>query len=248
MEGDDRWIPEVKGEDGKPSLQSINEVVRQIFTNLQTLEGRLGEVSIRDSLRSLGDLTTERRLEVLSLDEEPDVSDEGEVALYYDETDGEFKVSEDGGAWETFLPAATTSPTESWSIICTGTNVANSITTALSYTSENFDTDNQHDNGVNPSRVTFVTAGKYIIGATVVFPQEGLSPAGTGYRDVSIWKNGGSVVGNIQVQSSNAGETILTMSALGDFIVGDYVEIKVTQTSGETLTVTSNPFWGHRLS
>lgn len=103
-DNDERWIPEVKGEDPQTLLTSINDTIRLIFQALHILEGRVGEIPLRDSLRSPGDVTAENRLQLLGLEAEPDVSADGELALYYDTDGGEVMVSVDEGAWTPLVP------------------------------------------------------------------------------------------------------------------------------------------------
>lgn len=102
--GDERWIPQVKGDEGKPSLSSLNETLRLIFQALHTLEGRVGEIALRDSVRVAGDVTLAERLQFEAPEEEPDVAEEDEMALYFDGT--ELLKSVDTGDWEPLITSS----------------------------------------------------------------------------------------------------------------------------------------------
>lgn len=116
--------------------------------------------------------------------------------------------------------------------------VAQSITsgtpTALTFTTEDFDTDSNHDNVTNNTRWTCVTAGRYLF-------MGGFSFAGdtTGQR-YGYWAKNGSAVNGAGVRASgSANATTLAMrSTIIDMAVSDYVELIAHQnTAGSLLTL-----------
>lgn len=88
-DNDDRSVLQVTGDsEGKPSLQSLNEVLRQIQMNSHKQEGRLGESTIRDDLRVMGKETWEMAT--------TQTGEAGSGVVYFDQTLGKFRVSENG--------------------------------------------------------------------------------------------------------------------------------------------------------
>lgn len=114
--------------------------------------------------------------------------------------------------------------------------------TALSLDSELIDTDTMHDAGTNPSRLTAVTAGIYVVAAGVSFAFNA-----TGQRALRISKNGlgGGVVEDARPAiTTGAANTSCTTSAIARLAVGDYLEAFAYQDSGGALN--ADP--GARLS
>ena len=64
-------------------------------------------------------------------------------------------------------------------------SIPNATDTALAMNSEEYDTDTIHDTATNNSRLTFKTAGKYLVWAEIEWAANG-----TGERFVAIKKNG----------------------------------------------------------
>lgn len=94
------------------------------------------------------------------------------------------------------------------------------------------DTDSQHSNSVNNSRVVCQVAGWYSVGGAV-----GFSTNTTGSRGGLIYKNGSSLTqatGNIAAASN-----VLHVATAGEFCiqlaVGDYVELYGFQNTGAPL-------------
>lgn len=93
-ENDNRSVLQVTPDaKGAPSLQSLNEILRQLQMNSHKLEGRLGETTLRDDLKVMGALTIPQRGET------PEVSPDGEGRIYFDQDELIFKASEDGGSY-----------------------------------------------------------------------------------------------------------------------------------------------------
>jgi hypothetical protein len=104
-------------------------------------------------------------------------------------------------------------------------SVANDSQLILAFNSERFDTDNMHSTVTNNSRITFNTAGVYVVTAAVEFI------VGTyEYLGVNIRLNGGSF---IAVDDAPVASAVYsngrTVSTLYKFNAGDYVEVRVFQ-------------------
>ena len=110
-----------------------------------------------------------------------------------------------------------------------GQSISNTTYTALTYDSENYDTDSFHSTSTNTSRLTIPTGkgGKYQINTFVNWD----STSG-GRRIVTIYKNGTNtrVLGN-QTSSGYLGQTGAYVIELA---AADYIQVFVYQDSGGT--------------
>jgi hypothetical protein len=113
-------------------------------------------------------------------------------------------------------------------------SIPNTTETAVSFTSEDFDSDAYHDNSTNPSRITIPSAlgGTYWVYAGIKFDGNA-----TGVRYIGIQKNGSGTNlarvdqdGTTQDQSLFVGQT-MQLSA------SDYLEIYAYQSSGGALNI-----------
>ena len=113
-----------------------------------------------------------------------------------------------------------------------GVSLINATATLLTWDSEIFDTDAMHSIASNTSRITFTTAGTYVI-------KINLSVPGATYTVFSInWRlnAAGSSSGGTSLRSESFDDH--TMQNVGTWIWeraftgGDYIEAFVTQTSG----------------
>lgn len=116
-------------------------------------------------------------------------------------------------------------------------NIATSgVAQALTFNTERYDTDSMHDVAVNTGRITFNTAGLYLVFATVEFAANA-----TGFRQAYIRLNG---VTPILVQTNQAPPATigsqLNVAGVYKFAAADYVECIVQQGSGGALNVTSS--------
>ena len=113
--------------------------------------------------------------------------------------------------------------------------INNATETALTFNAEDYDTDAFHDNSTNNTRMTIPTGkgGKYLITATTAFFNNA-----TGQRTVYIYKNGSTLFNTAQVAGvSGSIDAFVTTSYVVNVSAADYLEIKVFQNSGGTLTV-----------
>jgi len=101
--------------------------------------------------------------------------------------------------------------------------------TTLTWDSEEWDTDTMHDPAANPSRLTCVTAGKYLICAIARFALQ----ANATQRAVTVFINGIGLTRNIALYIDRAGvlPTIIGATGIVNLAVADYAEIQVFQNS-----------------
>src|SRR3990167_4503994 len=116
-------------------------------------------------------------------------------------------------------------------------NSANISTTSgvaavLTFDSERFDTDGIHSTSSNTSRLTCVTAGKYIITGNVMWASNTV-----GRRQLKIVLNGATTVAFMDETAHQTFEHAETITTIYDFAVGDYVELHAYQDSTGALNV-----------
>ena len=109
---------------------------------------------------------------------------------------------------------------------------SNDTATALSFNSERWDNDNCHSPTVNPTRLTCNTAGIYVITGSVVFAANA-----SGYRFAGILLNSATYIGSDRRSATPTSSTVITVTAIYQLAAGDYVELRVAQTSGGNLDV-----------
>lgn len=105
-------------------------------------------------------------------------------------------------------------------------SISNATDTALSFDTENYDTDTIHDNSTNPSRLTCTTGGKYIIEGMATFAANA-----TGVRTISIKLNGTTVLATQTIPSLSTGTVPISIHTVYSLVATDYVELIVNQTS-----------------
>lgn len=97
---DDRQILVLRPDkDGKVSLLELNEVLRQIQESVNSLEGRVGSIALRDDVSVMGALTLEGRVATNGVSSAPGVSDANSGCIYFDKAQEKFQASENGGAY-----------------------------------------------------------------------------------------------------------------------------------------------------
>lgn len=106
--------------------------------------------------------------------------------------------------------------------------------TAITFDSENFDTDNYHSTSSNTSRITIPAGlgGKYLITFTA-----GFTANATGIRGSALYKNGVQTHITFQLSASSAADHFFAGSQIMNLSAGDYVEIFLYQSSGGALDV-----------
>ncbi len=120
--------------------------------------------------------------------------------------------------------------------ITTTQSLANSTETAITYNTEEFDTDGFHSTSTNTSRFTIPSgkAGKYFVMATASTANAG------GIRQISILKNGTTPVNRLLITAVSGFETQLNTSCVVNLAVGDYVECAIFQNSGGSINAVAN--------
>lgn len=123
----------------------------------------------------------------------------------------------------------------------------NSVTTglsALTWDTEDFDTDSMHSTSSNTSRITFTHAGKYMITGSIFFAStvNGVGVYillnGTTY----IAAGGGSSLSSTNPSSAACATTIYSASA------NDYVELVATINTGTLSTLTGSSFSAYHIA
>jgi hypothetical protein len=111
-------------------------------------------------------------------------------------------------------------------------SIANNTNTALTFNSENFDTDGYHSTTTNTSRLTIPTGknGYYLITANFVFALNA-----TGNRDMFFAKNGTALRYAFSPIASSATYTGMALTFIANLVATDYIELWVNQTSGGNL-------------
>lgn len=130
------------------------------------------------------------------------------------------------------------SPPRVWAYDSTVLSVANNVSTLMSWNAEVLDSDNMHNSGTNPSRITCNAAGLFHVDVGIAWTANG-----TGSRITHIRKNSaGSATGGTQLFDFTAMASPNTFSFGSSFdvdlIVGDYIEVFVQQISGGSLSTT----------
>jgi hypothetical protein len=120
-------------------------------------------------------------------------------------------------------------------------SVADQTFTTVALNSERFDTDNMHDTVTNNSRITFNTAGIYV----VTFCGQFAAAADYSLIAFAIRLSGGSNIAYQDLQNTVSAETAgLTITTIYKFAVADYVEARVYQdnspNAARNLLVTGN--------
>ncbi len=271
MDGDDRYIP------GEPTnFKDVQEMLRDIWEVIHTLEGRTGPINLRNNLSVTGsgaftgDLSTEGsvtldnfiqvnerefdRLGVLT----PAVSPVGSSRIYQDPTSDTLKVSQNGAAYQDLVVAGYTPPAN----FGKGCRIFNSANQALahdavvtlSFDSEIFDNDNMHSGG-SPTRITFTTAGVYTVGGSV---QISNTDGDTMWVYSTIRLNGTTLITE-QAATNDQGATgfngRINPNTVYRFAAGDYVELQVRQNNADAdnevaafVAGTSPQFWAFGIA
>lgn len=110
---------------------------------------------------------------------------------------------------------------------------ANTLTD-VALDSEAFDTASMHDTGANNSRLTAPVSGLYSITAAAAWF---VNP--TGFRTAQIWRNDQTILLSDDVHPDQ--DTDHVLATLAPLSAGDYVELRVSQTSGGPLNLATGP-------
>lgn len=121
--------------------------------------------------------------------------------------------------------------------------ITTSVSTAIQFNNEQWDTDSIHDNVTNNTRLTIPTGkgGKWRFSASAEF-----SANTTGTRSIWFRKNGSNIRFCQQVPAASTGNTTNPLAeTVLELAAGDYVEIMVFQDSGgdRTLSASATATW-----
>ncbi len=111
-------------------------------------------------------------------------------------------------------------------------SIADSTATALTFDVERWDTDTIHDTGSNTSRLTAITAGKYVISGHVRWGGDSM-----GLRQLNIVHNTGGVIAGNWENNPTTSAFDMSVAVIYDMAENEYVELQVWQNSGAALSV-----------
>lgn len=124
---------------------------------------------------------------------------------------------------------------------------ADSSAVILTFDTELFDTDSMHSTVTNTDRITINTPGKYAIWGNV---QWEINTAGR--RNIALRLNGDGVnelaVTELGADPITTAVVVQTVSTIYDLAAGDYLQLKVLQTSGGSLDVISRSHYSPVLA
>jgi hypothetical protein len=114
-------------------------------------------------------------------------------------------------------------------------SINNNTATALTFSSETYDTDGMADLGAQATRLTCKTAGRYAVSASFEYAANA-----TGIRIGWLYVNGAFQDEGVSYPSAGAGvASWVTISFIRNLIIDDYIEIVAYQTSGGGLNVSN---------
>lgn len=113
-------------------------------------------------------------------------------------------------------------------------DVQHNTWTALNLNTEHFDTDTIHDTGVNITRLTCKTEGKYLIAGCWF-----MAANGTGVREIAIRLNGSVYIAAHLMPADGSLGNAASIATLFGLQVNDYVELMAYQDCGGPLTIFS---------
>lgn len=122
-------------------------------------------------------------------------------------------------------------------------SIPNLTLTVVTYTLEDYDTDNMFTIGTSNSNINVNTGGTYRAVGTVRF-----STNATGDRQVTISKNGVPVSNGNNVTAVSGAQTQVTAHEIVQCVPGDVLTLRVSQASGGALNTESAKFALYRAA
>lgn len=105
---------------------------------------------------------------------------------------------------------------------------------AVAFDAERYDTDNMHSTSVNTDRITFNTAGLYLVSGNGGWALS----AGGSYRRIAIRLNGATYIAITQYRAGEANTgNELSIATTYKFAVNDYVQLIAEQDTGASLNL-----------
>ena len=122
----------------------------------------------------------------------------------------------------------------------TNTSISTGVWTAVAWNAETFDTDTMHDNTTNNQRITFTTAGTYLITFRAMWASNT-----AGARSLAIEKNGTTTfnASGTEIVTSFATAPIgsthngINVTVMAEFAANDYIMAFVQQTTVGSLNL-----------
>lgn len=111
-------------------------------------------------------------------------------------------------------------------------SITNNTLTAVANDTLDYQSEGLWNSATNPSRLTCITAGLYLVNTWATF-----TATGAGSRQIYIYKNGVTYYAPIKITDQFAIGAPIVTSAQVDMDAGDYVESIVLQDSGGALTI-----------
>jgi hypothetical protein len=113
-------------------------------------------------------------------------------------------------------------------------SIANATYTAVTFNTEDYDTDAIHDNVTNNTRFTIPSGkgGKWLTSGVVTFASNA-----SGFRFVRLYKNGNAFIVPAGIPPVNGDTTQVAFSYIHTFTAGDYMEVFVYQNSSGNLNI-----------
>jgi len=175
------------------------------------------------------------------------VASAGSLALPENDAGILYFTSASAATFYDFIQAASASAFVGCQVQFTGTqSIANDAYTAVTWNTENFDTDAMHSLVTNTSRITIASGkdGYYWIYGFVNYENQ------TGRRILAIRKNGAETIGfevGITASSPNTNPCVGVYQVL-DLDAGDYLELFTYQNSGGSINIASfNQFGAYKI-
>ena len=121
-------------------------------------------------------------------------------------------------------------------------SIADGVWTIISYDAEVYDTDAFHSTSVDPSRITIPSGkgGKYQVFANIIFAANT-----AGNRAVSLLVNGSETFRAYGARPDATSGSNYVLYTTDIYTAGDYLEIRVNQGSGGSLTAYFNGFYNY---
>lgn len=111
-------------------------------------------------------------------------------------------------------------------------SLTTNVETALTFNTERFDRDNMHSTVTNTGRITFTTAGIYIVTGHVAY-----AASATGVREIKFRLSGTTNLASQKANATSSGTTRLTLAMIYQFAAADWIDLTAFQDSGGALNV-----------
>lgn len=128
-------------------------------------------------------------------------------------------------------------------LLAAQTGIPNATDTALTFDTEEFDTDNLIALGTSTSKITIQTDGFYILGGCTQLTANGLAVP----IYLRLRKNGTSIAAQDGLTVRSSTIPSLAVSSMVQAAVGDFYELIINQAVGGNYNATFSTFWAMRM-